>query len=213
MHDGAQQRLVQTIISLKLAHAALSEGRPAADHIAEALAHAQRANNDLRELVHGILPAALSQGGLRSGLESLVDDIKVPVRLNVTAPRLRTDIETTAYFVVAEALTNVVKHADARTADVSVLVVDGALVIEVRDDGVGGADPSRGTGLTGLSDRLGAANGAITVISEPGNGTVMRARIPVARAVPGEPRRREHADPPASTRAAALSPDRPDWRT
>ncbi len=179
LHDGAQQRLVQSIISLTLARAALAEGRPAADHVEEALTHAQRANSDLRELVRGILPASLTHGGLRTGLESLVENIAVPVRLDVTAPRLRPDIETSAYFVVAEALTNVVKHAAAHSAEVSVHVVDGFLTIEVRDDGVGGADPTRGSGLTGLSDRVGAANGTLTVTGETGRGTLVRARMPV----------------------------------
>ena len=120
VHDGAQQRLVHTIIALKLARDALATGSSATDLVDEALANAERANAELRDLVHGILPGSLTRGGLRAGIESLVADIAVPVDVGVTAPRLPAATETTAYFVVAEALTNVVKHAGARRARVQV---------------------------------------------------------------------------------------------
>jgi signal transduction histidine kinase len=190
VHDGAQQRLVHTIIALKLARNALAAGSPVDDLVDEALANAERANDELRDIVHGILPASLTRGGLRPGLESLVADLAFPVEIRVDAPRLPAATETTAYFVVAEALTNTVKHARARRARVQVDLDGDALVVEVRDDGVGGADPSRGTGLVGLLDRVHAADGVLGITSPDGLGTTLRATLPCAPAghVPG-PRR------------------------
>ena len=116
LHDGAQQRLVHTVITLKLAKQALVDGGDdAASLVSEALENAQRANEELRELAHGILPAALTRGGLRAGLETLASRMPVPIEIEVAADRLPAPIEATAYFVVAEALTNVAKHAHAET--------------------------------------------------------------------------------------------------
>jgi signal transduction histidine kinase len=179
VHDGAQQRLVHTIIALKLAKDALAASDAAAGLLHEALSNAERANRELRDTVRGILPASLTRGGLGSGLESLVADLALPVDLTVTAPRLPAHIETTAYFVVAEAMTNVVKHANADRASVDVRLDDRMLVVEIRDDGVGGADPAAGTGLTGLFDRIEAGDGTLTVSSRPGAGTTIRATLPV----------------------------------
>jgi signal transduction histidine kinase len=179
VHDGAQQRLVQTVITLKLGRDAAAKGKPTADLINEALRHAERANAELRELVHGILPASLSRSGLRSGLESLIADITTPVALEFSAPRLSAGTETTAYFIVAEALANVVKHAAASQARVRVNINALSLIIEVSDDGVGGADATRGSGLTGLQDRVDAAGGTLTIASELGGGTTLRASLPV----------------------------------
>jgi signal transduction histidine kinase len=179
VHDGAQQRLVHTIIALKLARDALSPDDPASALLQEGLSNAERANSELRDIVRGILPASLTRGGLRSGLETLVADLAVPVDLAVDAPRLPAHIETTAYFVVAEAMTNVVKHADANRAVVNVRTESGMLFIQVRDDGVGGADPAAGTGLTGLFDRVEASDGTLTVTSPAGAGTTIRAVIPI----------------------------------
>ena len=125
------------------------------------------------------MPASLSRGGLHSGLESLLADLPMPVDLELAVPRLEASTETTAYFVVAEALTNVVKHAGATNVRVSVVLENGVLVIEVEDDGAGGADPALGTGLNGLSDRVGAAEGALAITSPPGRGTAVRAELPV----------------------------------
>ena len=183
VHDGAQQRLVHTIIALKLARDALAAGSSATDLVDEALANAERANNELRDIVHGILPASLTRGGLRAGLESLVADLAFPVDVRVSAPRLPTATETTAYFVVAEALTNVVKHSQARRAHVQVDLDGDTLVVEVRDDGVGGADPTRGTGLIGLLDRVDAAEGNLAITSPAGLGATLRATLPIAPAV------------------------------
>jgi signal transduction histidine kinase len=182
VHDGAQQRLVHTVLALKLAQQQLPEGddhQGLTDLVAEALEQAQKAALELSDVVRGILPAALTRGGLRAGLESLVGDLPVPVDLVVDTGRLGADVETTAYFVAAEALTNVVKHAHADRAAVSVATEDGRLVVEVRDDGVGGADAAGGTGITGLFDRVDAAGGTLVVSSPPGAGTTVRATLPL----------------------------------
>ena len=177
VHDSAQQRLVHTIITLKLARDAIAEGGSAAELVEEALTNAERANAELRDVVRGILPAALTRGGLRAGLESLVADLAVPVDVHVTAPRLSTQIETTAYFIVAEALTNVVKHARATRATVEVEIEAEQAVDHVRDDGSGAADPARGTGLTGMLDRVEASEGTLEITSPAGRGTVLRASL------------------------------------
>ena len=177
VHDSAQQRLVHTIIALKLARSRIVDGGDAIALIDEALLHAERASRDLRDVVRGILPAALTRGGLRSGLESLVDELALPVDVRVTATGMPTSVETTAYFVVAEALTNVVKHARATHATVEVTAHGDELRIEVRDDGVGGADPARGTGLMGLFDRVDAAEGVFTITSPIGHGTTVQASL------------------------------------
>ena len=182
VHDGAQQRLVQTVITLKLGRDAAAKGAPTADLINEALRHAERANAELRELVHGILPASLSRGGLQSGLESLIADITTPVYLEFSAPRVPLETETTAYFIVAEALANVVKHAAASLAHVRVSIDAPSLIVEVSDDGAGGADATLGSGLTGLQDRVDAAGGTLTIVSDPGGGTTLRASLPVGAA-------------------------------
>jgi signal transduction histidine kinase len=179
VHDSAQQRLVHTIVTLKLAKEALANGGTVAELVDEALENAQRANSELRDVVRGILPAALSRGGLRAGLESLVSGFSLPVELDVDIPRLATPIETTAYFVVAEALTNVVKHAQANTATLRVSVDDGNLHIEVHDDGVGGADLARGSGLAGLFDRVEASNGTLAITSPQGQGTTVEVTLPM----------------------------------
>jgi PAS domain S-box-containing protein len=180
LHDGAQQGLVHTILTLELACRSQEEGDGEAPALmAEALEHAQQATAGLRELAHGILPAALTTGGLRAGVETLVSGMAVPVATDVSVDRLSSVVEATAYFVVAEALTNVVKHARATHAEVSVAVEGGTLRVAVRDDGAGGARPD-GTGLTGLRDRLEALDGRLLVDSRPGRGTSVVAEIPLS---------------------------------
>jgi GAF domain-containing protein len=179
LHDGAQQRLVHTLITLRRAKDAAADDRPAAELIDEALGHAERANRELRDLVRGILPASLTRGGLRTGIESLVDEIPIPVAIDVATRRLSPPTETTAYFIVAEALTNVVKHAHATHALVTVQLSEQTLSIDVRDDGGGGADPSRGTGLTGLLDRVEASGGTLRILSSPASGTELHASLPL----------------------------------
>jgi PAS domain S-box-containing protein len=180
LHDGAQQRLVHAIITLKLARRALEDGAAdAASLVSEALEHTQNANVELRELAHGILPAALTAGGLRAGIGALAARMPVPVELDICAERLAATVEATAYFVVAEALTNVAKHAHAESAAVTVRVLDGTLTVDVRDDGVGGVRP-QGHGLQGLVDRLAALDGRLRIECPTAGGTVVAAVIPIA---------------------------------
>jgi signal transduction histidine kinase len=179
LHDGAQQRLVHTTITLKLARRAWqNEDKVLPVLLDEALDHAQRATDELRELAHGILPAVLTQGGLRAGVDALASRMPVPVKNTVSVGRLPPAVEATAYFVVAEALTNVAKHAKARHAEVSARIENGTLAVHVRDDGVGGAQPDgRGSGLIGLADRLAAIDGQLRVDSPAGGGTLVTAAI------------------------------------
>jgi signal transduction histidine kinase len=188
LHDGAQQRLVHTIITLKLARRAQEgEDESANELVAEALASAEQANVELRELVHGLLPSVLSRGGLSAGVEALVERVRVPVEVDVTTERFAPEIEASAYFVVAEALTNLAKHSGAQHASVAARVDDGMLHVEVRDDGIGGARPE-GSGLLGLSDRLAALGGHLRVESPPGHGTRIAAALPLHSATrPTEP--------------------------
>jgi PAS domain S-box-containing protein len=180
LHDGAQQRMVHTVITLKLAQGALhTEPDSAPTLIAEALDQAQRATAELRELSHGILPAVLTSGGLRAGVEELASRMPLPVTNGVSVTRLPAAIEATAYFVVSEALTNVAKHARAGHAEVTARIEHDALAVRIRDDGVGGARPE-GTGLVGLADRLAALDGALRVESPADGGTLIAAAIPLA---------------------------------
>jgi signal transduction histidine kinase len=179
LHDGAQQRLVHTIVTLTMAQRAVHNGEedfPAL--LTEALDNAKQATNELRELAHGILPGALTQGGLRAGMDALASRMPVPVEIDVAVGRLPAAVEATAYFVVAEALTNVAKHARAGRACVAARVADGTLRVQVRDDGVGGALPD-GNGLLGLADRLAALDGQLRVESPVGGGTLVAADLPV----------------------------------
>jgi signal transduction histidine kinase len=180
LHDGAQQRLVSTVVTLKLAREQLGDvAGPAAELLDEALSHAERANWELRALTNGILPPALSQGGLRGGVQELVSRVHLPVAVDVTAERLPAPLEAAAYFIVAEALTNALKHAAADSARVTAVLDGEALWLEVRDDGVGGADADRGSGLLGLRDRVAALHGDLRVESPVGAGTVVMAVLPI----------------------------------
>jgi GAF domain-containing protein len=180
LHDGAQQRLVHAVIVLKLALRAMSQGNADAGKlVGEALEHAEQANAELRELAHGILPAALTRGGLRAGVEALLSRVSLPVTVDVRVGRLPAGVEATAYFVISEALTNAVKHAAAATAVVTAQIERGELRVEVRDDGVGGAQGGHGTGLGGLEDRVVALDGRLVLESPPGGGTCVRAVLPV----------------------------------
>ena len=181
LHDGAQQRLVQAVIMLKLAQRALSDGYAnAGELVTEALSHAEQAQFELRELAHGILPAALTRGGLRAGVESLVSRVSLPVSVDVSISRLPAGVEATAYFVVSEALTNVIKHARADRAGVLARCERGELRVEVRDDGVGWAEGGGGTGLEGLRDRVSALDGRFALESPPGGGTCVCAFLPIS---------------------------------
>ena len=179
LHDGAQQRQVHTIITLKLALRALRAKDPDAESlVAEALDHAQRSHAELRELAHGILPSALTHGGLSAAINGLVARLDLPVEIDAAADRLPAAIEASAYFIVAEALTNIVKHAHAEHAAVTARVEDGTLRVQVRDDGVGGARADGG-GLLGLADRLSVLDGQLRVESPADGGTLVVADIPI----------------------------------
>jgi PAS domain S-box-containing protein len=180
LHDGAQQRLVHTVLTLKLARQALgNDAERGSALVTEALAHAESAIAELRELAHGILPGALSRGGLRAGVEALASRMPLPIECDLSVDRLPPAIEASAYFVIAESLTNVVKHARASAATVVARVHDGTLRIRVQDDGVGGARPD-GHGLLGLADRLAVLGGRLLVETPADGGTLIAADIPIA---------------------------------
>jgi signal transduction histidine kinase len=181
LHDGAQQRLVALSLTLRLAHGRVrSDPDQAQALLAGAADELKLAQEELRELARGIHPAILSDRGLEPALEALAGRSPVPVALGpLPDERLPEPIEAAAYFVVAEALTNVAKYAGATSATVRVSRQNGSAFVEVDDDGRGGADPARGTGLRGLADRVGALDGKLAITSPPGGGTRLRAEIPV----------------------------------
>ncbi len=184
LHDGAQQQLVGLALTLRLARDRV-ESDPAAalELLAEAASDLESATAELRALARGIHPAVLTEGGLRPALRSLVARSTVPVDLqldDLPADRLPAAVEATAYFTVAEGLTNVARYAgDAARATVTISGADDHLQVTVEDDGVGGADPAAGSGLRGLTDRIGALGGTLTVASAPGAGTTLIADVPV----------------------------------
>jgi PAS domain S-box-containing protein len=180
LHDGAQQRLVTLALTLRLARARLDDEPGAARELIEtASAELAEALAELREFARGIHPALLTERGLEPALDALARRTPVEVEIDADLPeRLPGSIEAAAYYVVAEALTNVAKYAGASCALVRVTREDGRAVIEVSDDGVGGADAGRGSGLRGLSDRVEALGGRLEVESPPGSGTRLRAEIP-----------------------------------
>ena len=182
LHDGAQQRLTNVIIMLRLARSKLADGGPdGASALDEAIEELDGATSELREFARGIHPAVLSDGGLEPALAALIERSQVPVEL-IEAPteRFPAPVEATAYFLVAEALNNVVRYSGAGRAWVRARRSDGELLVEVRDDGRGGADPGSGSGLRGLVDRVAALGGDFEVASPPGEGTTVTARIPCA---------------------------------
>jgi signal transduction histidine kinase len=183
LHDGAQQRLVGTVVALKLARRELGDATgPVVELVDNALAQAEQANEELRELAHGILPGALATGGLRAGIESLVSRTRLQVTTDITRERFPPALESTAYFIVAEALTNAVKHAQATSARIAAAIDDGRLQLEVRDDGIGGARMNGSSWLLGLRDRAAAINGTLLFESPPGQGTRVAAALPIAAA-------------------------------
>jgi signal transduction histidine kinase len=180
LHDGAQQRLVHAIIALKLSRRALQDGDEAAEAlVSEALAHAERANDELRDLAHGRLPWVLTHGGLRSGVQALASRAPLPVVVDVSVGRLARTLEAHAYFIVAEALTNVVKHSRASAAEVRAAVVGNVLRLEVYDDGIGGARLEGGSGLLGLDDRVASLRGELLITSPHGGGTLIATDLPL----------------------------------
>ena len=178
LHDGAQSRLVALALKLRLAQRKVEPESEAAALLEESSAELQASLDELRELARGIHPAILTDRGLEPALRALADRAPVPVSLAVAEGPLPPPVEIAVYFVVSEALTNVAKYAQATSASVAVRRADGRVVVEVHDDGVGGADVGAGSGLRGLGDRVGALDGRISVESPPGEGTTLRAEIP-----------------------------------
>ena len=179
LHDGAQQRLVHTMLMVAQARQALPPNQePATAFMAEALAQAEAATEELRELAHGLLPEILTHGGLRAAIKALAMRSPVPVDVAVSVGRLPAAVEATAYFVVAEALTNVAKHARATGAKVHAHIENGTVRVQVRDNGVGGARPE-GSGLIGLADRLAVLNGHLRIDCPADGGTLVAADIPL----------------------------------
>ena len=185
LHDGAQQRLVALSLSLRVALAQLGSDPAAArstlegagEELALALA-------ELRELARGLHPAVLSDRGLRAAVEMLAGRSPVPVEIaEVPEERLPEPVEAAAYYLIAEALTNIAKYAGASTVRVRIAASDASVVVEVSDDGAGGADPAAGSGLCGLADRVEALDGSFDVVSPTGAGTSLRAEIPISAAL------------------------------
>jgi signal transduction histidine kinase len=182
LHDGTQQRLVSVSMALGLAESKLASdpetARKVLDETRKTLATALQ---ELRELSQGIHPGILTERGLGPALQEFVYSAPVPIELSVPLEeRMPQPVEAAAYYVVAEALTNVAKYASASAVSVTVAQLNGRALVEVHDDGVGGADPSRGSGLRGLSDRVEALGGRLSVESPPGRGTHLKAEIPCA---------------------------------
>jgi PAS domain S-box-containing protein len=181
LHDGAQQRLVTLALSLRLAQAKLESDPPAARSLmtsaGEELTFALR---ELRELARGLHPAVLSDHGLSAAVEMLASRAPLPVRIAaMPGERLPQPVEAAAYYLIAEALTNVAKYAQASVARVRVDASPSCVVVEVADDGIGGADPATGSGLRGLADRVESLGGSLEVASPGGAGTSLRAEIPL----------------------------------
>jgi PAS domain S-box-containing protein len=182
LHDGAQQRLVELALDLRMARARLDDEPARAQELLDAaLDDLAEATRELRELARGIHPAALTEGGLRPALEALVARSSVPSSLiAVPDARFAAPVEATAYFSVAEGLTNAARHAAATRVEVAVIRVDNSLRVEVRDNGRGGAGTGARSGLRGLADRVAALDGVVDVVSPTSGGTVLRVEIPCA---------------------------------
>jgi PAS domain S-box-containing protein len=183
LHDGAQQRFVSVALRLRMARTRLrTDPEAAADLLGEVSRELDTGLEELREIARGLHPAVLGDHGLLRAVEALTARVPIPVGIDIPDERLPEDVEATAYYIVAEALTNVVKHAGASHAEVSIRREGQILRCEVGDDGRGGADASGGTGILGLRDRAEAAGGTMTVTSPPGRGTVVAAVLPLGGA-------------------------------
>jgi len=183
LHDGTQQRLVSVVLQL---HAAQAMAPPDANELAGQLDRAVTALEEtvdtLREIARGIHPSTLAQGGLRPALTALTRRSDIPIHLDVAViGRLPEQVELAAYYVISEALTNTAKHASASEVQIDVRAGEGALRIEVRDDGRGGATPGQGSGLVGLQDRVEAIGGQLSLRSPRGAGTTLTVALPLDR--------------------------------
>ena len=182
LHDGAQQRLVSLSLTLNLARKNAEPGSQTARLLDSALTELTAGLAELRELARGIHPAVLTERGLEPALKGLAARAPLPVTVSGGVEnRLEPAVEAAVYFVAMEALTNVAKYASATTAEVTVEQANGHVVVDVHDDGIGGADPAGGSGLAGLADRVAALGGRLVVESPPGGGTVVRAELPARR--------------------------------
>jgi signal transduction histidine kinase len=185
LHDGAQQRLVALTVTLGLARLDLPPDSAAAAQVNEAHQQAKQALTELRELIRGVHPQVLTDRGLPAAVADAAGRSPMKVDVDVDLPRrLPAGIEVAAYFAVCEALANVAKHSRARRASVRGRLVEDLLVVEVRDDGVGGADPSAGSGLAGLADRIAVVDGRLLLSSPAGGPTLVRVEIPCGQTVP-----------------------------
>jgi signal transduction histidine kinase len=182
LHDGTQQRLVALAINLGMARVNATTTGEARQALAEAHEEAKAALSELRDLIRGLHPAVLEDRGLDAALSGVAARMPIPVRLSVDLPRRPAPvIEAVAYFVVSEGLANIAKHAQASQAEVVVQRIGDRLHIIVSDDGIGGADPARGTGLTGLARRAESVDGAFDVFSPPGGPTLLSVDLPCSR--------------------------------
>jgi signal transduction histidine kinase len=186
LHDGAQSRFAGVALHLRLAQREAPPDSELARMLDGAIGELSAGIDELRELARGIHPAVLTQRGLEAALESLARRAPLPVDVRATVGRrLPPAVETAAYFAVSEALANVVKHAGAGFVAVDVHIERGRLVIDVIDDGCGGASAGAGSGLSGLADRVGALDGRVAIVSAPGGGTRVHVEIPCRRFVRG----------------------------
>jgi signal transduction histidine kinase len=182
LHDGTQQRLVSLVLNVRNTQTSVPDAQPQLRiELADIADGLVAALDDLREISRGIHPAVLAKGGLGPALKALTRRSALPVKLDTNFDgRLPDQVEVAAYYVVAEALTNAAKHARPTAIWVAANVVDGRLRLTVRDDGIGGAEPANGSGLTGLTDRVEALDGTITVHSPPGEGTTLQVWLPLS---------------------------------
>jgi signal transduction histidine kinase len=180
LHDGTQQRLISILLELRIAEECVPADAPGLrKRLSKLGAELTDTVNELRELAHGIHPAVLARYGLEAAIKSLARGSPVPVEFDAEIPgRLPQSVEVAAYYVVAEALCNAWKHARASIIRITAATREGRLCLTVCDDGVGGADPSRGSGLTGLVDRIEALGGSIEITSRSGQGTLLRVELP-----------------------------------
>jgi signal transduction histidine kinase len=186
LHDGVQQRLVSLSLKLLAAETMTPPGREAlGGQLARVMEELTGVLDDLRELSRGIHPAILTEGGLGPALKTLARRSAVPVKLGVrVGKRLEEHVEVAAYYVVSEALANAAKHAQASIVEIDVEARNGILDLAIHDDGVGGADTARGSGLIGLTDRVEALGGTIAIVSPAGEGTSLHIELPVEVAAP-----------------------------
>ncbi|GIH79223.1 sensor histidine kinase [Planobispora longispora] len=179
LHDGAQQRLVALTLTLGMAGLDLEPGSPAAGRVAEAQEQALLALAELRELIRGVHPKVLTDLGLPDAASDVAGRSPVPAEVDIALPgRLPAPVEAAAYFVITEALANVARHSRASRCRLRGRMVGETFLMEIHDDGIGGADPGRGTGLAGLADRVAVVDGRISVSSPAGGPTVLRVEIP-----------------------------------